>query len=118
MSNLLKKCAIITMLLSIGNFTFADRGVGKKAKLKTLLNINTNSNTSLKSSIALNIKLGLAYKGSISTSMKPIGIMQNSSFITYQKGNTTYIIPYKQKVTMPEIKQGYTGLKLIIRSKN
>jgi hypothetical protein len=118
MANLLKKCVIITMLLSIGNFTFADRGIGKKAKIKTLLNINTNSSNSLKSSIALNIKLGLAYRGSISTNIKPAGLMQNSSFITYQKGNTTYIIPYKQKITMPEIKQGYTGLKLIIRSKN
>ena len=44
--------------------------------------------------------------------------MQNNSLITYQKGNTTYIIPYKQKVALPEIKQGYTGIKLIIRSKN
>jgi LysM repeat protein len=118
MANLLKKCVIITMLLSVGNFTFADRGIGKKARLKTLLNINTNASTSLKTSIALNIKSGLAYKGSISSSNKSTGLMQNSSYITYQKGNTTYIIPYKQKVTMPEIKQGYTGLKLIIRSKN
>lgn len=118
MVNLLKKCVIITMLLSMGNFTFADRGIGKKAKSKTLLNINTTAGTSLKTNLALNIKFGLAYKGSLTSNFKPSSLMQNSSFITYQKGNTTYIIPYKQRVTMPEVKQGYTGLKLIIRSKN
>jgi len=106
------------MLLGIVNFTFADRGIGKKAKAKTLLNISTNPSTNLKSSLSLNIKLGLAYKCSVSTSFKPTSLMQNNTFITYQKGNTTYIIPYKQRITMPEIKQGYTGVKLIIRSKN
>lgn len=118
MTNLLKKCVMVTMLLSLGNVTFADRGAGKKTKLKTLLNINTNAGISLKNSFALNVKLGLVYKGSISPSAKGTGFMQNNSLITYQKGNTTYIIPYKQKVAMPEIKQGYSGIKLIIRSKN
>jgi hypothetical protein len=118
MVNLLKKCAIITMLLSMGNFTFADRGIGKKAKGKTLLNINTTVGTSLKTNIALNVKLGLAYKGSFTSNNKSTSLMQNSSFITYQKGNTTYIVPYKHRVTIPEVKQGYTGIKLIIRSKN
>jgi hypothetical protein len=108
------------MLLSVGNFTFADRGIGKKARTRTLLNINTNSSTSLKSSIALNIKSGLAYRGSITSSSKANNnVMQGAnSLITYQKGNTTYIIPYKQKIAVPEIKQGYTGVKLIIRSRN
>jgi len=118
MINLLKKCIIIAMLLGIVNFTFADRGIGKKAKTKSLLNINTNASTNLKSSLSLNIKLGLSYSGSISTTLKPAGLMQNNTFITYQKGNTTYIIPYKQRIAMSEIKQGYTGVKLIIRSKN
>ena len=118
MTNLLKNCVMITMLLSLGNVTLADRGVGKKNRLKTLLNINTTAGNTLKNSFALNIKSGLIYKGSILTSTKPTGFMQNNSLITYQKGNTTYIIPYKHKVVLPEIKQGYTGIKLIIRSKN
>ena len=37
------------------------------------------------------------------------------SVLTYQKGNMTYIIPYKQKIILSDIKQGYTGMKLIIR---
>jgi hypothetical protein len=41
----------------------------------------------------------------------------NNSLITYQKGNTTYIIPYKSKITVPDIQPGYTGMKIIIRKK-
>jgi hypothetical protein len=40
----------------------------------------------------------------------------NNTLVTYQKGNTVYIIPQKQVYTVPEMKQGYTGLKLIIKT--
>jgi hypothetical protein len=40
----------------------------------------------------------------------------STTLVSYQKGNTIYIIPYKQKIIMPEVKPGYTGMKLIIRS--
>jgi hypothetical protein len=36
--------------------------------------------------------------------------------LTYQKGNTVYIIPHKQVIAVPEMKQGYTGMKIIIRT--
>ena len=118
MKPLLKKSLAISMLLCIAIFTFADRGVGKKATIKTLLNITTT--TSLRNSISLNIKFGLAYKGSLSTSGQAFSgnSMLSSTISTYQKGNTTYIIPYKHKIVIPEIKAGYTGVKMIIRSRN
>jgi len=114
----LLKIAIITVILSgVAGVMFADRGAGKRNKLKTLLNINTNY--SLKNSLTANIKTGLTYKGSLLTSNQQVAgtsIISNS-LMTYQKGNITYIIPYKQKFTVPDMQQGYTGLKLIIRSK-
>lgn len=115
MKPLLKKSLIISMLLGVAIFTFADRGVGKKAKVKTLLNITTT--TSLKNDVSLNLKSGLLYKGSLSNSGQTFSgnSMLSSTILTYQKGNTTYIIPYKHKIVMPEIKAGYTGIKLIIR---
>ena len=118
MKPLLKKSLVISMLLGIAIFTFADRGVGKKAKVKTLLNITTAS--SLRNSISLNIKSGLSYKGSLCTSGQTFSgnSMLSNTILTYQKGNTTYIIPYKNKIVIPEIKQGYTGVKMIIRSRN
>ena len=112
------KIMIITAVLSgFAGVTFADRGAGKRNKLKTLLNINTNY--SLKNSLSANIKTGLTYKGSLLTGNRQVigtSVISNS-LMTYQKGNITYIIPYKQKMMMPEMTQGYTGIKLIIRSK-
>ena len=105
------------MLSGFAAVTFADRGAGKRNKLKTLLNINTNY--SLKNSLSSNIKTGLTYKGSLLTSNRQMigSSVISNSLMTYQKGNITYIIPYKQKMMMPEMTQGYTGIKLIIRSK-
>lgn len=40
-----------------------------------------------------------------------------NTFKTYQKGNTIYILPAPQKILTTEVKQGYTGMKLIIKSK-
>lgn len=118
MHRFIKKTAIIITLISVTLATFADKGAGKKSKVKTAMNINTTSSTSLKASILYNIKNGLTYKGSLLANRKVINnTVTNNLLMTYQKGNTTYIIPYKTKVTVPEIKQGYTGLKLIIRSK-
>ncbi len=105
------------MLTGLAAVTFADRGAGKRNKLKTLLNINTNY--SLKNSLTANIKTGLTYKGSLLTTNRQVigtSVISNS-LMTYQKGNITYIIPYKQKMMVPEMTQGYTGVKLIIRSK-
>ena len=112
----IKKIVILVMLISVAGVTFADRGAGKKNKLKTVLNISTGAN--LKNSILTNIKLGLTYKGSLLTTFRQTNTntIVNSSLMTYQKGNTTYIIPYKNKIAVADMRQGYGGVKLIIRS--
>ncbi len=114
MKTFTKKLLTIALLFGIAQVAMADRGVGKK-KSKTILNIYTP--VTLRNSIAFNLKSGLSYKGSLLASTQTVGnsIMTNS-LITYQKGNITYIIPYKHKIVMPEITQGYTGMKLIIRN--
>jgi hypothetical protein len=117
MDKFIKKTFAIALLFSMTSVAFADKGAGKKNKNKFLLNINTNNN-SLRNSIALNLKSGLKYKGSLLTSQQNSGnSLISSSVVTYQKGNTVYILPYKNKIIMPDYKQGYTGMKLIIKSK-
>ncbi len=93
----------------------ADKGTGKKSKTaKVTLNITTPS--TLKNSLVFNLKTGLKYNGTVLLNQQRSGnsIFRNS-LVTYQKGNTTYIIPYKHRVVIPEVKQGYTGMKLIIK---
>ena len=115
MNTFTKKLLTIALLFSVAQVAMADRGVGKKNKNKTILNIYTPSN--LRNSIAFNLKSGLNYKGSLLSNTNTVGnnIMSNS-LISYQKGNITYVVPYNHKIIVPEIKQGYTGMKIIIRS--
>lgn len=117
MSTFTKKILAVAILFSIVAEAWADRGIGRKSRNKTILNIYAPSN--IRNSIAFNLKSGLSYKGSLLNTRKTevSSPFMNTSIVTYQKGNTTYIVPYKNKITIPEIKQGYTGLKIIIRKK-
>ncbi|MEP7144075.1 MAG: hypothetical protein ABI707_14430 [Ferruginibacter sp.] len=116
MNRFTKKLLAIALLFSIVAEAWADRGVGRKTKSKAILNITAPSN--IRNSVTFNIKSGLCYKGSLLNTRQTLGsAIVNTSIVTYQKGNTTYIIPYKNKITVAEIGQGYTGMKIIIRKK-
>lgn len=103
---------IVVALFGLSVAVFADRGrIGKKQKSnKVALNITVPTN--LRSAIPLNLKYGLTYKGSLMTTKS---IFNTAPIMTYQKGNTTYIIPFKNKIVTNEVKQGYTGIKLILK---
>ncbi len=110
-----KMILIVLMLSGVGFSAMADKGIGKKNKTKVTLNIN--SGNSIRKSISLNLRTGLKYTGSLMANQQLNGTSYlNSTLLTYQKGNTVYIIPQKQVYTVPEMKQGYTGLKLIIKT--
>ena len=109
------KILLLSICLAGAMYTFADRGMNRKAKNKVTLNIPTNNN--FKKALSLNLKTGLKYTGSLisSTNTNSFSSLSNT-LITYQKGNTIYIVPFRQKIIVSEIKQGYTGMKLIIKS--
>ena len=112
-----KYSKIVTVLLLVCGvcvFAFADRG-GFVKRNKTQLNIKTNGN--LKNSIPFNLKSGLTYRGSFLTDQEQIGnSLVSDAYISYKKGNTVYILPYKQKILIPEYSQ-QEGYKLIIRGR-
>jgi hypothetical protein len=112
MTKITKIVLLICILNGFMLTTWADKGVGKK-KAKVALNLTVNTPKNL----SFNLKTGLKYKGSLlNTTTGTNGAVYNN-MLTYQKGNTVYIIPYKQKVVVPEVKQGYTGMKLILKPK-
>ena len=80
-----------------------------------MLNISTTK--SFKSSLTYNLKTGMKYVGISHIDITPekCSTALYSSINTYQKGNTIYLVPHKHKIIIPEIKQGYTGFKLIIK---
>ncbi len=92
----------------------ADRG-GFGRRNKVQFNIKTYN--TLKNSIAFNLKSGLSYKGNaILNSQKSGNSIFTNSIVSYQKGNTVYILPYKHK-TLSQSYSATSGYKLIIRSK-
>ncbi len=109
-----KIISVILLVCGVCLFAFADRG-GFVKKNKTRLNLNTCGN--LKNSIAFNLKSGLTYHGSAILNNEQIGnSIINDALISYKKGNTVYILPYKQKILIPEYTQ-QDGYKLIIRAR-
>jgi hypothetical protein len=108
----LRILSLVTLFTIQMNFSFADRGVTKK-KNKVVLNIK--SPNSFKSSLNFNLKNGLKYTGSLMTNSITTNPTTSNYLVTYQKGNSVYILPYKQKIFVADIRQGYTGTKLIIR---
>ena len=91
----------------------ADRGGFGRKRSRVHLNIPTFN--SLKRSITFNLKSGLSYRGSLLVEHQQVGnTFYNSTLLTYKKGNTVYILPYKQKILIPDYKPA-TGYKLIIR---
>src|SRR5258705_8322746 len=109
-----KIALVVLFACGIWLLALADRG-GFVKRNKTHLNIADKG--TLKNSIAFNLKSGIDYKGSFSLNTHQIGnAFISDAFISYKKGNTVYILPYKQKIITPEYTQK-EGYKLIIRSR-
>jgi hypothetical protein len=117
----LLRISFLTLLLSGQMFaSFADRGAGKKRGNKVVLNIK--SPASFSSSLNFNLRNGLKYTGSFTSPL--VNTQKNypnqfsfNTFVTYQKGNSVYIVPYKQKIFVADYHQGFAGTKLIIKIK-
>lgn len=105
---------VISIFCGICLIALADRG-GFIRKNKTHLNITTAGN--LKNSIRFNLKSDLNYRGCFFINQKQVGrSLVSDALISYKKGNSIYLLPYKQKILIPEYTQG-EGYKLIIRSR-
>ena len=114
MAKFSKIAGVLLLVCGVCLFAFADRG-GFVKKNRPSLNIKTNGD--LKNSIQFNLKSGLTYRGSFFLNKQKIGdALVSDTYISYKKGNTIYILPYKQKVLIPQYTQE-DGYKLIIRAK-
>lgn len=90
--------------------SFADRGVGRK-KSRVVLNIKSPS--AFSSTLNFNLRNGMRFTGSLMNFSTLNG--EQSNIVTYRKGNSVYIIPYKQKILVADVRQGFAGTKLIIK---
>jgi hypothetical protein len=111
--------SILILCIVSGNmlYLYADRGVRRKAKNKVVLNINTNYN--FRNSLNTNLNSGMKFNDySLIEADCESTYVSGLLVSTYQKGNVVYLLPNKQKTVTPEIKQTFSGSKLVIKSKS
>ena len=115
MSKITKIVLFLAALNGIVLTTMADKGVGKTKKRP---GVSATRASDYNKTLSFNLKSGLKYKGTLLNSVESSKYaVSYNTLVTFQKGNTIYIVPYKQKVVVPEMKPGYTGMKLIIKPK-
>ena len=106
---------ILILMGCISGIAIADRGGFGRKRNKVQLNIDMLG--TLKRSIPFNLKSGLTFKGSSLLNSQQIGNnLFNTALISFKKGNTIYILPYKQKILIPSY-SSESGYKLILRRK-
>ena len=96
-------------------YSFADRGL--KSKSKRNINFEIGTNISFKNTLNCDLTSGMKYK----SVLLPEATFANHTISgytlkAYQKGNTFYIMKGTQKLIVPELTQGYSGMKLIFKS--
>ncbi len=95
------KLLAAAFMLSVAGLAFASMGGEKKKKAST---IETDF-TPIRTSSGFTLKAGPSYKGSlIFNQSNANGQLTFNSLITYQKGNTTYIMPYNHRLNMGNTK--------------
>ena len=96
MKKLTRHIGIITVLVVMAILTFASKGGGGNKKNN---NSYKNSFTPIRSVSSFTLKSSPSYTStSIYGLQKDNKKLSFSSMITYEKGNTIYILPYKYKV--------------------
>lgn len=94
----LRKISICLLLVGLTYFTFASIGDGKN---KSRLNLHRATFMPVKTNKGFSVKSGLNYRGTVILKQeRAAGHISYSSLITYQKGNTTYILPNKYNISL------------------
>jgi hypothetical protein len=104
-------CAVSMLLLAVTVIAFASKGGGDKKKHREF----DNSFTPINAASSFSLKKSPAYSGTI-MSFRPQADNRISinAMITYQRGNTTFILPYQYKVNIgPVTNSGSTNLQFL-----
>jgi hypothetical protein len=90
-----RKTIISFMLVAVAALAFASMGGGGNKKSKPA----KTDFVPIRTTNGFTLKAGPSYRGSMTFGQeKNKNIISFNSVVTYQKGNTTYILPYKYKM--------------------
>jgi hypothetical protein len=112
--NVIRKALVCFALTAIVILTFASSGGGGGDKDKNRLNLAKDF-TTIRTSGGFTLKAGPLYGGSQLLNMqKQRDVVVLSSVVTYQKGNTTFILPYKYRMAKPSAKSNLNAFDVKI----
>ena len=113
MHRLFKISMLMLVLSGIVFASYADRGITRRAKKKVVVNIPA----SFKKGSSASVSSGASFKGSFTDNCNDECSTQPSNHVlmTYQKGNSVYIVPVRQKVFHPESDNTLIIPKLVVR---
>jgi hypothetical protein len=97
LNHMLKKSLIIGFVM-IGTVVLALASSGGGKNKKNSLASSKQGFTPNKSSYGLTLKAGPNYTGSYIYSSQRNNVVSYNTLVTYQKGNTIFILPYKYKL--------------------
>jgi hypothetical protein len=101
--NILTSLVFITVVSSSVHASTIVSGTSESKKVTEKYSLKNLSSLSHKSSTFRDLKSSLLYKGLTVTSSISAGLGQ-TNYLKYNKGNITYVIPYRHKVILPRFK--------------
>ena len=93
-----RKLVVATLFLGIAGLAFASMGGEKRNKKTTPVRTEF---VPIKTTSGFTLKAGAAYKGSMVMNQEKVnGQLRFNSLVTFQRGNTTYIVPVNHRVNL------------------
>jgi len=95
---LTRKLLVSTLLVAVVGLAFASKGGGGEKKKSNNPALKTNF-TPIRTTSGLTLKAGPSFSGNFSLGVeKKDNYISFNTLVTYEKGNSTYILPYRYKI--------------------
>jgi hypothetical protein len=112
MRKLMRKVLVSTLLIAVVGLTFASKGGGGEKKKDNSIPLKTNF-IPIRTTNGFTLKTGPSYTGSYLLGQeKTDNFISFHTLITYQKGNSIYIMPYKYKMNTSSVYLNNSGSNL------
>jgi hypothetical protein len=115
MRRLMRQTIISALMVAVVGLAFASKGGGGDKKSNNRLPLKTEF-TPIRTTGTFTLKAGPSYTGSFLLGQeKTKNYISINSLVTYQKGNSIFIVPYTYKVNIPVLMDGSrkTNLQLL-----
>ncbi|MDB5190570.1 MAG: hypothetical protein JWQ96_133 [Segetibacter sp.] len=100
-----KKCLLALALLGATEIAMASFTGSREGKSKDLYSLKHFNKTFYKNMSPFSLRAGFKYKGThVTTQQATNNAVVFNSMVRFEKGNVTYIYPYKHVVSIPKFK--------------